>query len=180
MSIPIGWWVTWHCVYNNQRNGSMHVLDLLHHLVLWTGLKAYPGYTANTALPWWTKMWISYKIFDQYLIHPIPVRILHWNKKWVFYIGIGLGDKKTEAKHQLKSKWSNSNSHSPYCWISSNIYMPQQQSYNNWDWKAHRFFQGIGGAFLGYLADDGNRCRVRGYSCFKRLFDSPWSDLVYI
>lgn len=151
-------WVSWHCVYENQRNGSMHVLDLLHHLVLRTGLKAYPGYTANTALPWWTKMWISYKIFDQYLIHPIPVRI---------------GTKSGCSTLELDSVTKRPRP-------STNLYMPQQQSYNNWDWKARCFFQGIGGAFLGYLADDGNRCRVRGYSCFKRLFDSPWSDLVYI
>lgn len=40
-------------------------------------------------------------------------------------------------------------------------------------------FQGTGAAFLGYLADDGIRCRTRGKSCFRRLLEIPCNDLIH-
>jgi len=38
--------------------------------------------------------------------------------------------------------------------------------------------QGTGGAFLAYLAEEGIRCRTRGNSGFRRLFDIPCNDLT--
>lgn len=40
------------------------------------------------------------------------------------------------------------------------------------------FFQGTGGAFLVYLAEEGIRCRTRGNSGFIRLFAIPCNDLM--
>lgn len=38
-------------------------------------------------------------------------------------------------------------------------------------------FQGTGGAFFGYLAEEGIRCKTCGNSCFIRLLDIPCKDL---
>lgn len=71
------------------------------------------------------------------------------------------------------------NNHSPHCWIS-NIYTCLNNSHIRiWDWKVRYSFQGIGGAFLGYRVDEGIRCIALGYSCFKRLFENPWCDLIH-
>lgn len=100
-------------------------------------------------------------------------------KSGVFSFGIWSGDKNW-GQAPTWVQMVQPNNHSPYCWIS-NIYMPQQQSYQLSEIEKPSYsFQGIGGAFLGYLPEEGNRCRVRGYSCFKRLFDNAWNDLIHI
>lgn len=44
--------------------------------------------------------------------------------------------------------------------------------------KGAMVIQGTGGAFLAYLAEEGIRCRTRGNSGFRRLFDIPCNDLT--
>ena len=132
--------------------------------------------TTDTALLGRTKMRVCYNIFDQYG-NPTSMRNSYWYKKWVFYFG-------------WVTRWLRPSTHlngngptqKPFSVLLNqyHIHMPQQQSYISVrDWKVWYSFQGIGGAFLGYRADEGIRCIVRGYSCFKRLFENPWWGLIH-
>lgn len=143
---------------------------------------------SNTVLLGTTKMWmnilhnlwpVSHPYFSGGIIHLYKKRVL-------FYVDIEFGDKNTEDKRQplIHLSWNGPTTTATTVHIVESVTYthacPNNSHANKWDWKSCYSCQGIGGAFLGYLPEEANRCRVRGCSCFKRLFENPWNGLIHV